>query len=125
MNENTSGAVLDAAVKGAFDLKAEDIVALDVRALTSFADTFLIVTASSNRRAKAIADSIEKAVAGVGRKPAGVEGYGEGRWVLIDFDELIVHIFQEEVRADYDLERLWSDAAVIDIAADCGQTAAQ
>jgi ribosome-associated protein len=125
MSRNTSRPVLDAAVEGATDLKAEDIVALDVRALTSFADTFLIVTATSDRRARAITDSIVKAVAEVGRKPAGVEGYDEGRWVLIDLDELIVHVFQEAVRADYDLERLWSDATSIDIAIDSGRTAAQ
>lgn len=125
MSKNTNQSILDAAVRGAEDLKAEDIVALDVRALTSFADTFLIVTASSDRRAKAIADSIQKAVSEVGRKPAGVEGYDEGRWVLIDFDELIVHIFLKEVRADYDLERLWSDATAIDIAGGRGRTAAR
>jgi ribosome-associated protein len=125
MSENTSRPLLDAAVEGATELKAEDIVALDVRALTSFADTFLIITATSDRRARAITDSIVKAAAGVDRKPAGVEGYDEGRWVLIDLDELIVHVFQEEVRAEYDLERLWSDAPSIDIASESGRTAAQ
>lgn len=125
MSESTSPSVLDAAVEGATDLKAEDIVALDVRALTSFADTFLIVTATSDRRAQAITDSIVKAVAEIGRKPVGVEGYGEGRWVLIDLDELIIHVFQEAVRAEYDLERLWSDALSIDVASDAGRTAVQ
>jgi len=125
MSENTNRPILDAAVQGAIDLKAEDIVALDVRALTSFADTFLIVTATSDRHARAVTDSIVKAAAETGRKPAGTEGYEEGRWVLIDLDELIVHVFQKEVRAEYDLERLWSDAASIDIAGDPGRTAAQ
>ena len=125
MSENTSRPVLDAAVAGATDLKAEELVALDVRALTSFTDSFLIVTATSDRRARAMTDSIVKAVAGIGRKPAGVEGYDEGRWILIDLDELIVHVFQEAVRAEYDLERLWSDATPIDIDRDSGRTAVQ
>jgi ribosome-associated protein len=125
MSEITSHSVLAAAVAGAADLKAEDIVALDVRGLTSFTDTFLILTAASDRRARAITDSIVKAIAGIGRKPAGIEGYGEGRWVLIDLDELIVHVFLEDVRAEYDLERLWSDAPAIDVADDSGRTAVQ
>jgi ribosome-associated protein len=125
MSEYTSRPVLDAAVEGATDLKAEDIVALDMRALTAFADTFLIATATSDRRARAITDSIVKAVAGIGRKPAGVEGYQEGRWVLIDLDELIVHVFLADVRAEYDLERLWSDAPLIDIAVDSNRAAVQ
>jgi len=124
MNEEPNRPVLDAAVEGAADLKADDIVALDVRTLTSFADTFMIVSATSDRRARAITDSIVKAVARVGRKPAGVEGYDEGRWVLIDLDELIVHIFQEDVRAEYDLERLWSDAPTIETANSSGRVAA-
>ena len=123
MSENTSRPVLDAAVAGATDLKAEELVALDVRALTSFTDSFLIVTATSDRRARAMTDSIVKAVAGIGRKPAGIEGYDEGRWILIDLDELVVHVFQEAVRAEYDLERLWSDATPIDIARDSDRTA--
>ena len=125
MNEEPSRTILDAAVEGANDLKADDIVALDVRTLTAFADTFMIVTATSDRRARAISDSIVKAVGGIGRKPSGVEGYGEGRWVLIDFDDLIVHVFQEDVRADYDLERLWSDAPAIEIASDSGRAVVQ
>jgi len=125
MSENTSHPVLDAVVEGAADVKGEDIVALDVRALTSFADSFVIVTATSDRRARAITDSIVEATRRIGRKPAGIEGYDEGRWVLIDLDEVIVHVFQDEVRREYDLERLWSDAPAIEIASDAGRTAAQ
>jgi ribosome-associated protein len=111
--------LLDAVVEGALDVKGDEIVALDVRAITSFADTFVIVTATSDRRARAITDSIREAAARVGRKPAGVEGYDEGRWILIDLDEVIVHVFQREVREQYDLERLWSDAPAI--AVDSGE----
>jgi len=123
MNESPPQPLLDAVIEGALDLKADDIVALDVRALTAYADTFVIVTATSDRRARAITDSITQAAARAGRKPAGVEGYDEGRWVLIDLGEVIVHVFQDEVRSEYDLERLWSDAPTIDVTPGSDQTA--
>ena len=94
----------------ALELKAEKVVALDVRTLTSYADTFVIATGNSDRHTRSIADSIVEALRLSGRKPLGVEGYDEGRWVLIDAGDVIVHVFQSEVREDYDLERLWSDA---------------
>ena len=92
------------------DLKAERLVALDVRELTSFADTFIVATGNSDRHARSIADAVIEAAKAAGERPVGVEGYDEGRWVLIDLGDVIVHIFQADVREDYDLERLWSDA---------------
>lgn len=97
----------------ALDRKAVDLVALDVSALTSYADTFLIATATSDRHARAIADAIRDAETATGAKPLGVEGYEEARWVLIDLGDVIVHVFVAEVREAYDLERLWSDAPAI------------
>jgi ribosome-associated protein len=97
----------------ALDKKAVDVVALDVSELTSYADTFIIATATSDRHARAIADAIRDAEGATGAKPLGVEGYDEARWVLIDLGDVIVHVFLEEVRAVYDLERLWSDAQSI------------
>lgn len=103
--------------EAALDRKAVDLVALDVSELTSYADTFVIATATSDRHARAIADAIcEEETAG-GSKPLGVEGYDEGRWVLIDLGDVIVHVFQAEVRAAYDLERLWSDAVSLALSA--------
>lgn len=102
--------------EAALDRKALDLVALDVSALTSYADTFVIATATSDRHARAIADSIREAESAAGGKPLGVEGYEEARWVLIDLGDVIVHVFQEEVRSAYDLERLWSDASPIALA---------
>ncbi len=94
----------------ALDMKAEKVVALDVRKLTSYADTLVIATGNSDRHARSIADSVVDALRAAGRKPLGLEGYDEGRWVLIDAGDVIIHVFQSEVRNDYDLERLWSDA---------------
>ncbi len=94
----------------ALDMKAEKVVALDVRKLTSYADTLVIATGNSDRHARSIADSVVGALRAAGRKPLGLEGYDEGRWVLIDGGDVIIHVFQSQVRDDYDLERLWSDA---------------
>ena len=104
-------AVIAAAALG---LKAQNLVGLDTREVSSFADTFIIATGTSDRHVRAIADAILEATRAVGEAPLGKEGYDEGRWVLLDYGDVIVHLFQEEVRAHYDLERLWSEAPEID-----------
>lgn len=103
--------------EAALDRKGLKLVALDVSKVTSVADTFMLVTGTSDRHARAITDSIVGALRERGEKPLGVEGYDEGRWVLIDLGDVVVHVFQEEVRAEYDLERLWSDAPALDLGA--------
>ena len=91
----------------ALDVKAEDVVTIDVGEQSSFADVFVIATGRSDRQVRAIADSIEHAAKQAGAAPLGVEGHSEGRWVLIDLDDVIVHVFTPEARAHYDIERLW------------------
>jgi ribosome-associated protein len=125
MSENERLVKVTAIAEAALDRKAIDVVALDVREVTSFADTFLIITATSDRHARSVADSIEEAMAKRGQKPLGTEGYKEGRWVLIDLADVIVHIFQRAVREEYDLERLWSDAPALELAGGAARTAAQ
>jgi ribosome-associated protein len=102
--------------RAAFEMKAERLVALDVRALTSYADTFVLMTGRSDRHVRAIADSIIESFKAEGEKPLGVEGHDEGRWILIDLGDVIAHVFQSDVREEYDLERLWSDAPPLAIA---------
>jgi ribosome-associated protein len=97
-------------VEAALDKKAEDVLILDVREVVSFADTFVIATGSSDRHVRSIVDGIEEALRAHGEKPLGIEGSEEGRWVLVDCDDAVVHVFLREVRQHYDLERLWSDA---------------
>jgi ribosome-associated protein len=104
-------------VEAALSRKAEDLVALDVRALTSFADTFVLATGASDRQVRAIADSVREAFEAAGGRVLGVEGLEEARWVLLDLGDVIVHVFQPEVRRYYDLDRLWSDAPEIDLEA--------
>jgi ribosome-associated protein len=102
--------------EAALDRKAENLVALDMRTVTPFTDVFLVATGNSDRHVRSIADAIQQAMTVLGEKPLGVEGYEDGRWVLLDLGDVIVHVFQAEVREHYDLERLWSEARQIPIA---------
>lgn len=102
--------------EAALDKKAERLIALDVRELTSYADTFVLATGTSDRHVRSIADGIAEAARAHEDERLGTEGYDEARWILIDLGDVIVHVFRAEVREEYDLERLWSDAPVIDVA---------
>ena len=102
-------------VEAALDRKAEEIVALDVREISSFADVFVIATGRSDRQVQAIADAISQAAKAAGEAPLGVEGHREGRWVLIDLSDVVVHVVQPEIREHYEIERLWSDAPRIEL----------
>jgi ribosome-associated protein len=97
-------------VKAALAMKALDVVVLDVRELTSFAETFIICSGRSHRQVSAIAEFIEHNLKKEGIKPLGVEGLREGHWILRDYGNVVIHIFYEPVRITYDLEGLWSDA---------------
>ncbi len=97
-------------VEAALELKAEGPIVLDVRELTAYADTFVILTGQSDRQVRSISDSIVQALKAVGDQPLGVEGLDDGNWVLIDCNDAIVHVFDPETRDRYDLERLWRDA---------------
>src|SRR5262249_58293983 len=99
--------------EAALDRKAEDVVALDVATLTSFTDAFVIATGTSDRHVKSVADAIVERAHQLGHAPLGVEGYEGGEWVLIDLDDVVVHVFRAEKREHYDLERLWADAPML------------
>ena len=95
-------------------MKTLNLVALDVRGLASFADYFIICSGRSHRQVTAMAEHIQKELKAQGIKTLSVEGLREGLWVLMDYGDVIVHIFYESVRAFYDLESLWSDAKKIE-----------
>jgi ribosome-associated protein len=99
--------------EAALERKAGDVVAMDVSTLTSFTDAFVIATGTSDRHVKSVADAIVERASRLGRKPLGVEGYEAGEWVLIDLDDVIVHVFRGEKREQFDLERLWGDAPLL------------
>lgn len=102
-------------VRYALDKKAYDLLLLDVAGLSSLAEYFLICTGRSDTQVQAIAQSIQENLARTGRRPLAVEGYSAGHWVLIDYGDVVVHVFQESVREFYDLERLWARAPQVSL----------
>jgi ribosome-associated protein len=115
MKELTSREKAQIVAKASLEKAAEEVIALDVRNVVSFADIFVICTGRSDRQVRSITDAIEEAVRERGERPLGIEGYDEARWVLMDLADVIVHVFQHELRRRYDLERLWSDAPKLDL----------
>jgi ribosome-associated protein len=92
------------------DKKAKDIVVLDVRKITTISDYFIICSTSNERQARAITDDLRVRMKEIGKREMGVEGVADGRWVLQDFADIVVHVFLESQREFYDIEGLWADA---------------
>lgn len=90
--------------------KGEDVVVIDVRGLCSYADYLIIASARSTRQAKAVAEYVIEESTKIGIKPLGSEGLSYGNWVLLDFADIVVHIFYKPVREYYELEGIWADA---------------
>ncbi len=111
-NENDSplDRSIDLYVQAALGRKAQDVVLLDVRKLTSIADAFIICSGHSSRQVMAIANYIEEYLKERKIRALSVEGKKEGQWVLLDYGHVIMHIFYEPIREFYDLEGLWVDA---------------
>jgi len=100
--------------RAALDHKAIDLVILEVKNLSSFTDYFVISSGNSDRQVQAIASHIKEKLEKQGIYPLGIEGKREGRWILLDYGDVVIHIFYQPVREFYDLERLWSDAPKVD-----------
>jgi ribosome-associated protein len=105
--------LLRVAAIAADDKQAEDLVALDVSGPLPLTDIFLLATGRNERNVVSIASEIEDKLIEIGAKPLRREGRSEGRWILLDFGDLVVHVFHEEDRMYYSLERLWKDCPVI------------
>ena len=100
-----------AAARTADDNRGRDIVILDLREQTTFFDYFVIVTGTSRRQLHAISEEIDDALEkGMGDRRMGIEGYAESRWILLDYGDVVIHMFEPETRAYYDLEQLWAQA---------------
>jgi len=106
-----------AAAEAARDKLAQDVLAFDVSEQLALTDVFLLCSASNDRQVKAVQDAVEEKLLSMGAKPVRREGEREGRWVLLDFSDIVVHIQHAEERVYYALERLWSDCPVIDLPA--------
>lgn len=101
--------------------KGGDIKVLKTEGLTTLADYFVICTATSNTQVKAMSDACEEAVEKNGESAHHIEGHRDGTWLLMDFSSVVVHVFTDEARKFYDLERLWSDAQEMDISKELGE----
>jgi ribosome-associated protein len=111
-NESRERAI--AAARAAASKLAADIVILDVRNLIVITDYFVIATGGTERQVRTIVEAVEKALRDAGERPIRREGESEGRWVLLDYVDTVVHVFAQEERSYYDLERLWRDAPTLE-----------
>ncbi len=111
------------AARAASSLKADEIIALDVSEQLVLTDVFLIASGTNERQVAAIVDAVEEAMFKAGSKPIRREGKSEGRWVLLDFGDIVVHVQHAEDRVFYALERLWKDCPVVPLPADVTEPA--
>ncbi len=112
--ELTAAEQMRSAVQAALDRKAVDVKVLELAEVSDFTDLFLICSGTNERQVKAIADAIEKVLTKNKVKPLHIEGQNRSRWILMDYGgDMVIHIFHQEAREFYDLERLWSDAPVV------------
>ncbi len=112
MNQNE---ILKKIVKTLDTKKAEDIEVIGIRDLTIIADYFVIATGTSTTHTKSLADEVEFQLKEVGIAPTRTEGYNGSNWILLDYSDIVVHIFYKETRDYYSLERLWSDGEKVEV----------
>lgn len=107
--------MISIAVKALDGKQGKDIKALRIADQTTLADYFIICNGTSNTQVRALADAVEEAMSKAGEEPHHIEGHRGGQWTLMDYSSVVVHIFTEEGREFYGLERLWSDAQAVDV----------
>lgn len=96
------------------DKNGEDILLLDLSSLLVVTDVFVVASGTSNRHVRTLVDEAEEALKTLGRRPLRREGVDHGEWVLLDYGDVVIHVFDRPTRAYYELERLWADAPMID-----------
>ena len=112
LDNNSSQSLLKEIVQLALEKKAQNIISLDLRGISYLTDYFIICHGKSEPQVKAIVDNIRK---GTSSKPRHLEGYENKKWVLLDYFDIVVHVFKKDERDYYELERLWADAPVKEI----------
>jgi ribosome-associated protein len=113
--KDESLAVSKRIVQACEDVKATEVVVLDVASVADFADYFIVASGRSDRQVQGITNRVIEELAKLGIRPLSVEGYQDGQWVLIDCGDVVAHVFYEPVRSTYDLESLWMRARKLDI----------
>ena len=111
-------------VNASLQRKAKDLIILNVKEYSSIADYFIICSGTSDRQVQAIAASIQENLKEYGILPLGIEGERLGKWVLMDYADVIIHIFYEPIREFYDIERLWSDVPCMEVGDDLTELSA-
>lgn len=110
----TSKELAKTAVAGLEDKKADDIRVIDISEVSVIADYFIIASGSNRNKVQAMADNVEEKLAEAGVHPRQIEGYQTANWILMDFNDIIIHIFNEEDRLFYNLEKIWLDGKIVD-----------
>lgn len=111
---NTINTNLKTIVGALDDKKAEEIQLIDISEVSTIADYFVITNGANKSQIQTLADNVEEKLAMNGTHPRSVEGYSSANWILMDYNDILVHIFDKESRGFYDLERMWRDGKVID-----------
>lgn len=114
MENSNSKEMVKLAVAALEDKKAEDIKVIDIREVSVIADYFIIASGMNKNQVQALVDNVEETLGRAGYIPKQVEGYQTANWILLDFNDIIVHIFDAENRLFYDLERIWRDGKLVD-----------
>lgn len=112
---NNSKKMTTLAIKALEDKKGNDIRVIDIQDVSIIADYFIIASGSNRNQVQTMADNVEEVLGRSGYEPRQLEGYGTATWILMDYNDIIVHIFSEEDRLFYDLERIWRDGKNVDL----------
>lgn len=112
---NKSKEMTSLAIKALEDKKGNDIQVIDIQDVSIIADYFIIASGSNRNQVQTMADNVEEVLGRAGYEPRQMEGYGTATWILMDYNDIIVHIFSEEDRLFYDLERIWRDGKSVGI----------
>ena len=112
---NQSEEMTKLAIAALEDKKANDVRVIDIAGVSVIADYFVIASGSNTNQVQAMADSVREALGRAGHEPRQVEGYGSANWILMDYNDIIVHIFSDESRTFYDLERIWRDGKEVSV----------
>ncbi len=115
MAQLTTEQKLEVIIKALDSKRAEDIQAIKIGDLTIIADYFIIADGTSNTHTKALAEEVEFKMTQLGIEPSRTEGYQGQTWIVLDYGDVVVHVFYKETRDHYNLERLWSDGTIVDI----------